>query len=60
MEDHDSDSPHKYFALVWTATFFSLYQVNHMKKPLVDAAYTKVVVQTFVSTVHTMFLFSRS
>jgi len=38
-----------YFSLVWTATFFSLYRVNHMTKSFVDAAYDKVVVQAFTA-----------
>jgi len=45
-----SDTLHKYFSLVWTVTFFSLYRISHMKKSLVDAAYDKAVVQAFVST----------
>jgi len=38
-----------YFAIVWTATFFSLYRVNRMKQSLVDAAYDKAVVQSFTA-----------
>jgi hypothetical protein len=50
----EPDTPHKYFALVWTATFFSLYRVSRMKKSVVDAAYDKAVVQAFVSIIYTL------
>ena len=53
MEDHNSDTLHKYFALVWTATFFCLYRISRMKS-FVDAAYDKAVVQAFVSIICTM------
>ncbi len=49
-----SDALHKYFAIVWTATFFSLYRIYRMKQTLVDAAYDKAVVQAFVSALYTL------
>ena len=53
MECIESDALHKYFAIVWTATFFSLYRIDRMKQTLVDAAYDKAVVQAFVGTLRT-------
>lgn len=50
----ESDALHKYFAIVWTATFFSLYRISRMKQTLVDAAYDKAVVQAFVGVLCTL------
>jgi len=50
----EPDTLHKYFALVWTATFFSLYRISRMKRSPVDAAYDKAVVQAFVSIISTL------
>jgi len=50
----ESDTFHKYFSLVWTATFFSLYRVDRVKKSFVDAAYDKAVVQAFVSVLYNL------
>ena len=54
MECIESDALYRYFALVWTVTFFSLYRIDRMKQTLVDAAYDKAVVQAFVSTISTI------